>query len=394
MTTLAGRSLGLLAAALFIASMLAPPADAVPSFARQENVSCSTCHTAWPMLNSFGRKFKEQGYQVMRGEPGDDMKISDELHLPEHLPFSLVLDMRPYDKKKNGEAKLRALHEVEILAAGNFGGWVSFFTELEAEDEPDGGDTTNFDFEVPIGVVGIHFNEFFNITLGKSVAFFSDPYNLLNGSRKFTRARSRMLDKGRNNTLRTGLQNVEVSGRAGQVFYSVGLGADNHGDSSGGFEGDGPDVYSARVAADVIKKELSVGAFYLDGKTDDTRLDYQRWGVDFQGQLNDFNYQGAYMRLEDDVSSTVEEQNDLYLIELFYTCRSEMWDKLPIPVAQVVPFVRLERWEQSDGDDERTDLILNLQAYFTDNFRGSLEYFQTLDGPDDRRLTFFLKLGI
>ncbi|PYX69034.1 MAG: hypothetical protein DMG72_21740 [Acidobacteria bacterium] len=42
-------------------------ASAIPAFARKYGLPCSACHEAWPKLNSFGQKFKDEGYQL-----GDD----------------------------------------------------------------------------------------------------------------------------------------------------------------------------------------------------------------------------------------------------------------------------------------------------------------------------------
>ncbi len=39
-------------------------AEAIPAFARKYNLPCSACHTAWPELNTFGQKFKDNGYQL------------------------------------------------------------------------------------------------------------------------------------------------------------------------------------------------------------------------------------------------------------------------------------------------------------------------------------------
>jgi hypothetical protein len=57
--------------------MLAPrPADAVPSFARQTGLGCGACHTAFPQLTPFGRRFKLNGYTLLGpdtkplGQPG------------------------------------------------------------------------------------------------------------------------------------------------------------------------------------------------------------------------------------------------------------------------------------------------------------------------------------
>jgi len=41
------------------------PANALPAFARKYGLRCSACHEAWPMLNYFGQKFKDNGYQLM-----------------------------------------------------------------------------------------------------------------------------------------------------------------------------------------------------------------------------------------------------------------------------------------------------------------------------------------
>jgi len=41
------------------------PANALPAFARKYGLRCSACHETWPMLNNFGQKFKDNGYQLM-----------------------------------------------------------------------------------------------------------------------------------------------------------------------------------------------------------------------------------------------------------------------------------------------------------------------------------------
>jgi hypothetical protein len=40
-------------------------AHALPAFARKYGLRCSACHESWPMLNFFGQKFKDNGYQLM-----------------------------------------------------------------------------------------------------------------------------------------------------------------------------------------------------------------------------------------------------------------------------------------------------------------------------------------
>ncbi|MBV9573274.1 MAG: hypothetical protein JOY93_04420 [Acidobacteriales bacterium] len=50
---------------IFILVLSSPPANALPAFARKYGLRCSACHEAWPMLNYFGQKFKDNGYQLM-----------------------------------------------------------------------------------------------------------------------------------------------------------------------------------------------------------------------------------------------------------------------------------------------------------------------------------------
>ncbi len=44
------------------------PANAVPSFARQTGQPCAACHTAFPELTPFGRRFKLEGYTLEGGD--------------------------------------------------------------------------------------------------------------------------------------------------------------------------------------------------------------------------------------------------------------------------------------------------------------------------------------
>ncbi len=55
---------GWLLLAFFLLTAM-PKANALPAFARKYGLRCSACHEAWPMLNYFGQKFKDNGYQLM-----------------------------------------------------------------------------------------------------------------------------------------------------------------------------------------------------------------------------------------------------------------------------------------------------------------------------------------
>jgi hypothetical protein len=51
----------------FLTIGFAPPAQALPSFARQTGQPCGTCHTDFPFLTPYGRRFKLLGYTTGGG---------------------------------------------------------------------------------------------------------------------------------------------------------------------------------------------------------------------------------------------------------------------------------------------------------------------------------------
>ena len=61
----AALALGMLVFSFFAATA---PAQAVPSFARQTGQPCAACHTAFPELTPFGRRFKLGGYTLEGGD--------------------------------------------------------------------------------------------------------------------------------------------------------------------------------------------------------------------------------------------------------------------------------------------------------------------------------------
>lgn len=58
----------LMAAIVAVATLAPQRADALPSYARQTGLGCGTCHTEFPQLTPFGRRFKIGGYTLRRQE--------------------------------------------------------------------------------------------------------------------------------------------------------------------------------------------------------------------------------------------------------------------------------------------------------------------------------------
>ena len=55
-------------AAAALLTVSAGPAEALPSYARQTGQPCATCHTAFPELTPYGRRFKIGGYTAGGGD--------------------------------------------------------------------------------------------------------------------------------------------------------------------------------------------------------------------------------------------------------------------------------------------------------------------------------------
>lgn len=90
---------GMLGAAVF-----APQASALPAFARQTGMECAACHQQhFPVLNTFGRSFKANGYTMMGSQPAVE---GEHLSIPGTLNAAVLLKMR-FQKQSNGGEGVR-----------------------------------------------------------------------------------------------------------------------------------------------------------------------------------------------------------------------------------------------------------------------------------------------
>ncbi len=161
---------------------LSEQASAIPAFARKYQTSCSTCHVAFPVLNSFGKAFKASGYRIPGGDevfikdkpvslgaPGWK-KVFPESLWPSDMPGSSVASFWLSSQMKvNQSAKITnefdGLNELYLLGAGTLGESFSFFAELEIID---GGTVpTSFGAALPRAFFQYnHPSHKFNATIG------------------------------------------------------------------------------------------------------------------------------------------------------------------------------------------------------------------------------------
>ncbi len=121
------------------ASFLPGTASAVPAFARQTGMACSSCHFQhFPTLNSFGRAFKAGGYTMSTGA-----KIEgDNVSLPRELPISVVAKVRYQKDSGNSNAGADYGHiawpdEAALLVGGRASKDAGYLMELGLLADPE-----------------------------------------------------------------------------------------------------------------------------------------------------------------------------------------------------------------------------------------------------------------
>lgn len=378
---------------VILIALFAKQGNSLPIFARKHQVSCSSCHTAWPALNASGRSFKENGYRFDREEEPETV-ISDSLQWDKGFPIGAHLKARPYDKKDSGDEKLRAIHEVEVLVAGTLYKNVSGWFEAEAEDEDD------FEPFIAEASIGYHHSDAINLQFIWGPLHDWDPYDTYN-SRLLTRGGPAVIDQSfggadNNEGLGTRRQMVALYGRPWErLFYSLGRSG-----VASDAEGVNPNNFHGRLAFE-FSPNIMAGLFGVEGEWEDPATrdrEFSRYGIDAQAEfalspgplLGDLRLQGVYLVAEDERATSGKEDNDAWYAQAWYAVRSEgrpTW----------VPLVRFDSYERNDGEEDFQELTLNLGYYFTENIKGFVEYWNQLDVPsgvqDDSRLSLQLEVA-
>lgn len=137
--------LGLLAgtAAFFVLIFSARKAQAVPSFARQTGLACSSCHTNPPELTPLGRTFKLNGYSMtgIKVITSPPEKERAGLSLLSYLPLSAWFEIsntgtqRPQDGTQNWSFSIP--QDVSLFLAGAYathlGGFVQATYDVQSD---------------------------------------------------------------------------------------------------------------------------------------------------------------------------------------------------------------------------------------------------------------------
>jgi hypothetical protein len=133
--------------ALLSVALWTPLAQAIPAFARQVGMPCSACHYQhFPVLNSFGRAFKEGGFTMV----GSQETITGDLGFS--IPVVLNAAIEAYSTytktngpstatattKNNNNGQFQAMSSSSVFFGGHVGEHVGFEAELAIYPTPAG----------------------------------------------------------------------------------------------------------------------------------------------------------------------------------------------------------------------------------------------------------------
>jgi len=379
--------------AAITALLISLNAEAIPAFARTRHLPCSSCHTAYPALNTFGRNFKTNGYRInsISNDEAETM-ASDFSKGVSRLPIAMAVISRPLINNDPGGSassttEIRAIHEAEIFVGGVFYQKLSGFVEYEAEGE-DG-------FGAVLGGAALNYDaaDSLHIQFAYGSSFFADPYDTLSDARKLSIEHYNVTDDtftdnaDNGGKLRHARQQVSLFGRTlgNKLFYNVGVGGltgDNIGSQS--------QVFFGRLAYDVMPN-LMVGTFSMSGKCKtDMSADFAtcdvgstvaiqdrnftRTGVDLQADINNFRLTTVFMTVSDDVinSNQSVDNTDSYIQGVYYGAASGK---------QLVPLLRYQSSENNNGNDTTDRLIAGLSYYLQDNFKATVEIAKDTSVP-------------
>lgn len=133
--------------AMLSITLWTPVAQAIPAFARQMGMACDACHYQhFPVLNSFGRAFKEGGFTMI----GTENTITGDLGLSIPVVINAAIEAYSGYTKTNGpssatpttkstnDGQFAAMSSASVFFGGRVGEHIGFEAELNMYPTPAG----------------------------------------------------------------------------------------------------------------------------------------------------------------------------------------------------------------------------------------------------------------
>ncbi|MGC8580481.1 MAG: hypothetical protein ACP5JP_10015 [bacterium] len=93
--------------------MVSDNALAIPAFARKYGFTCTMCHTAYPKLNDFGQRFRDNGYQI----PGQEGFEKNVFEIAPPISLRTTTGMTIYGTQQGTTAGFN-VYGLDLLSAG------------------------------------------------------------------------------------------------------------------------------------------------------------------------------------------------------------------------------------------------------------------------------------
>jgi len=410
---------------LFSGTWFATRTDAVPSFARKYQTSCSTCHYAFPMLNAFGKAFNNNGYRY----PGNDQEQVKEMPVslgseaykrvwpnaiwPSDIPGTAPISVRAVGRinylpngvkeGEESESTFEFPHELEILAAGTIGEDLSFFGEVELENEDN-------DVEIAFPfLIQYDFSARCHLKFGMvSPDPTPDHHRLSVSHYNVTNIRNRT------GTWRLRDEQAGISlwgagngsgGKGGYKYEAGVVNGQNISDANsnkdvfgrvtykfGGLgETGGTEGQASETSAFYKDNSVRIGAHGYGGTATDgggIDEDFQAFGGDVEAWYENFIVNADVLLM----NSKIEGSPDRKSMAWYGQGNGVIYPWL----------IGLLRYESTDSDtdddtvDPQTNLVVGIAGMVRANSKVTLEYFKPLDDvrKDDDKLTIQIEFGI
>lgn len=366
---------------------LAPTVEAVPAFARQYKLSCTTCHSPFPRLKAFGEEFAGNGFMIPEQEKERDFISAGDNLLKLNRTFPIGMRFDAYTMFENHTevgSDLQSPWALKLLSGGvlarNVGYYFYFFMDERGE-------------VAGVEDAYIHFNNIggrpFDIMVGQFQT--SDP--LMKRELRLTYEdyqvyKTRIGESQTNLTYDRGIMmtyDIEKTGTGLVALVVNGNGKpDAHEEDDGGkkYDTDEYKNYGVKINQD-IADDANLGYFYYYGEEGNAASDYvncvQFHGPDLtmgNGTL-DLTFQYLFRRDTNPGFAGYAKAVDTegLIAELVISPRQDR---------SRYYFTLLYNQIDSDWDDHDYETMTAGATYLlARNLRGTLEYTRNLDQDSD-----------
>lgn len=160
-------------------------AHALPAFARKYGFTCTMCHTAYPKLNDFGQRFRDNGYQI----PGQEGYEKNVFEIAPPLSLRTTTGLTIYDSKQGTTSGFN-IYGLDLLAAGVLHKNISFLLIYTPRiDEPaadyTGPQGTNPSQLGSMESANIVFSNIIHDALNLRIGRFEPAYQAISSHRSF-----------------------------------------------------------------------------------------------------------------------------------------------------------------------------------------------------------------